>query len=261
MRPSGGWTRYPWDNDPFWKWAWIADSQYVDTTNQVWIPSKGEFAGTPVSGCTFPSFAMDWGATNAGSLTFNGTTDLLEMIGAQVIASGLKEYTCMAAYQLLQTPSPAPLSGILVFTNNSNTVNLNGLIVSTVSDNNPISSTVIASNGTSTQGYIPIASADNNRHVISMARERATSPTLYLVRSGTYDGNNVIVGNLGNLDYTIRNAIYTRFTVGGSFGATKAFTNLKLRCVLMSDHNLSAGDKKADDSQMSAASYLSREAA
>jgi hypothetical protein len=251
-------TRYPFENDPNWKYAWVADTKYIDSASAVsqWLPIKGNIAWI-ASGTARPTWALDWGSTNRGSITHNGTTQRMTADALAAVASAFAEYTILVVCKNLETPIVSDHPS-LAFSHSTTDTEGSGFTpgagaIENLSQSTDSSQSVAVLGGSAT---------DNNRHVFCWAFKRATSPNNYLVQSGVVDSSNSIITNNTPLDYTSKTMVLDRCTLSGFRGSsTSQFYEYQIRAVLVATSNLSAGDNSAGDSMMSAATYFANELA
>jgi len=97
--PQGG--LYPWDIEPLFTDAWIADRAYLNSgvTPTTIAPEKGIISGTITAG----GYSALWGSKNRGMVTLVGATSHISLPGlaAKVAGNPAHEFTLIQSFDIL----------------------------------------------------------------------------------------------------------------------------------------------------------------
>jgi len=201
---SGG---YPWQSDPGWTDALIADAKYLDTTGAVGLlrAHKGRIDATQASFSSKPTYSAGWGSGNAGMLTADGINDCLEADALAAKVTGLQPFTTITAIQALTVGA---IKDAWAFSNLSNTTSGHSLQLGTEA-NNPWRAAMQDDSGVlrvGTSGFL----GDTTRVVITLTFNGISAWTMRI------NGVAQTVAHLGTAPGATTHSKFTLFGFRGS---------------------------------------------
>lgn len=253
------WFRYPWEGIRNWKYFWVADPQYVDAVNGLWIPQKGGFAWSVPSGATFPSYSPNaWGTTGRGRFRLNGTTDMFFLTGAPAaVMSNFQSASVLVAGSLNGTV--ASNERFMSFANTSDTTDAIG--IQTIGNQgaltHPLGLVMLPHSGTVTsQTYYQTSTTNGGTFVATFALLRNVGTSKYVVSSSTYGGSSSPMVPLGATDFTTNTITLSKVALGGYFGASKFFSACDIRAIGISPIEMTVSGSTPTGEQQAPANYL-----
>ncbi|HEY8097447.1 MAG TPA: hypothetical protein VIE65_15340 [Methylobacter sp.] len=263
MIPLIGYSKYSAANDHKWDYIWVADRKYIDNTAAVsmWLPLKGNLAWV-ASGSQRPTWALDVGSKNRGSITFNGINQCMTCEPLAQYITNWQEYTIGVFCKLLTSPITANLAPV---TFSLSTDNNSGVAIQTSSQatDQPKGWMLVqqTSDGSLNLEILPTP-ADNNWNTLFFSTIRTIQDGVpaYSVLSATQNLIDTATINNVPIRYDQKPLNLDRSTLCAFRGKTlNAFYNYKIRAVCLAKRQLATSGGTSGPSMRSCSTNFYRE--